>query len=229
MAKAPAHRYPTCADFADELAKAVFGSPTVSSTRPPPPAAPTTFDRRPRPARRRAVIAGVTAAALVAIGAAVLLLINPKPGPVKPSAASEVRAMNAVLTTSTTSRSPLQSLVSNVFQCRNLGEVIPQLQQIANQRSLELSKADGLSVGAIAGGATLKSELIKALKVSLRTDLDYILWAKLQQSGCPNKTGQSYLQQAEHGDQEATAAKQAFNASWNPVAQKYGYQTDPTF
>lgn len=146
-----------------------------------------------------------------------------------PSAASEVRAVNAVLTISTTSRNSLQNLVNNVFQCRDVGGAISRLQQIANQRSLELSKADGLGVEAIAGGGMLKSELVKALKVSLRTGLDYILWAKLQQSGCPNKTGRPYLDEAEQGDQEATLAKKAFNSSWNPIARKYGYQTDPTF
>ena len=232
MAKAPAQRYRTCADFADELSRALLGSATVTSIRPQPASALTVLSRRPRRARRRQVltlIAGAATAALVAAGTAALVAYNPKPPPVRSSAAGEVRAMYAVLTTSTTSRSALQTLVSNVFRCRDLRADVPSLQQIADQRSLELSKAEGLNVGAIANGRVLKSRLVNALKVSLQTDLDYALWAKLQQAGCPNKNGKSYYNEALSGDIASEAAKEAFISTWNPVAARYGYSSNPVF
>ena len=109
------------------------------------------------------------------------------------------------------------------------GPTYPSLQQIADQRSLELSKAEGLNVGAIANGRVLKSRLVNALKVSLQTDLDYALWAKLQQAGCPNKNGKSYYNEALSGDIASEAAKEAFISTWNPVAAQYGYSSNPVF
>jgi hypothetical protein len=76
----------------------------------------------------------------------------------------------------------------------------------------------------------LKSKLVKALKVSLRTDVDYVLWAKLQQpSSCPSKAGSSYLDNALSGDTASSEAKNAFISSWNPVARQYGYPANPAF
>jgi hypothetical protein len=239
MAKVPAQRYLTCADFADELSRALLqltptllSSAAVTAVRPQPGSVAPTSGGQPRPARRRpirAIVATATAAALVVTSSIVLLAISHKPGRTIPTAQIQVRAMNTVLTTSTTSRSALPGLISNVSQCQDLGRAAARLQQIANERSLELSKAEGLRVTAIAGGRALKSMLIRALKVSLRTDLDYALWAKLRQTNCPNKTGQTYYNEAVQGDIAATAAKQAFISTWNSVAAQYGYPTNPAF
>lgn len=129
-----------------------------------------------------------------------------------------------------TCASGLQVLVNNVSQCHDLSRDVTQLQKIVNQRALELSKAEGLNLGAIAGGARLKSKLVRALNVSLRTDEDYVLWAKLQQpSSCPSKVGSSYLDNALSGDAASSAAKNAFISSWNPVARQYGYPANPAF
>jgi serine/threonine-protein kinase len=227
MAKMPTQRYPTCADFADQLGQALMLPATVTSIRPQPgTTAPTTReDRNRKPVRAIAVTA---AAVLVAIAAAVLGFIAFKPGP--SLAASEVRAMNTVLTSSSTSRSGLQGLVNNVSRCHDLSRDVSQLQKIVNQRALELSRAEGLNVGAIAGGTGLKSKLVTALKVSLRTDEDYVAWANQQQpASCPNKAGSSFLDNALSGDTASSEAKRAFISSWNPVARQYGYPANPAF
>ena len=230
MAKAPSQRYPTCTDFADQLGQALTLPATVTSIRTQSrPTAPMPGEGGPRPTRRKPVgVIAVTTGALVAVAAAVLLFISLKPGP--SLAAREVGAINTVLTSSSTSRSGLQGLVNSVSQCHDLGRDVTQLQKIVNQRSLELAKAEGLNVGAIAGGAGLKSELVKALRVSLQTDVDYVVWAKLQQSSsCPSKAGSSSLDNALSGDAASTVAKHAFISSWNPVARRYGYPANPAF
>jgi hypothetical protein len=227
MAKVPSQRYPTCADFADQLGHALILPATVTSIRPQPrPTALTAReDRSRKPVRGIAVTA---AAVLVAIAAAVLGFIAFKPGP--SLAASEVRAMNTVLTSSSTSRSGLQGLVNNVSRCHDLSRDVSQLQKIVNQRALELSRAEGLNVSAIAGGSGLKSKLVTALKVSLRTDEDYVAWANQQQpASCPNKAGSSFLDNALSGDAASSEAKRAFISSWNPVARQYGYPANPAF
>jgi serine/threonine-protein kinase len=230
MAKAPSQRYPTCTDFADRLGQALTLPATVTSIRPQPrPTAPMPGEDGPRPPGRKPVrVIAVTTGALVAIAAAVLIFINLEPGP--SAAAREVGAINTVLVSSSTSRSGLQVLVNNVNRCHDLGGDVAQLQKIVSQRTLELSKAEGLNVGAIAGGAGLKSKLVKALKVSLQTDVDYVVWAKLQQSSrCPSKAGSSSLDNALSGDAASSEAKHAFISSWNPVARQYGYPANPAF
>lgn len=80
------------------------------------------------------------------------------------------------------------------------------------------------------GGAGLKSKLVNALKVSTQTDVDYVVWAKLQQpSRCPSKAGSTSLDNALSGDEASTVAKHAFISSWNPVARQYGYPANPAF
>jgi serine/threonine-protein kinase len=231
MAKVPSQRYRSCADFADQLSQALTVPATETSIRPAPePTGTVVNNARPRPARRKPTraIAVTTAAALVAIAAAVLIYVNLKPG--NSLAASEVRAMNNVLTSSTTSRSGLQALVDNVNECRRLSRDLSQLRQVTNQRHLELSRAKGLSVGAVAGGSGLKSKLVDALKASLKADLDYVRWAEARKSsGCSSNVGSAYLSDALNDDSTATAMKNAFISSWNPVARQYGYPANPTF
>jgi serine/threonine protein kinase len=230
MAKAASQRYPTCADFADQLSQALTLPVTVTSIRPKPtPTGPATGEDGPRTTRRKPVrlIAGA-ATALVAVAAAVLIFVNLTPG--QSTASKEAALINKVLTSSSTSRSGLQLLVNNVSECRDLGRDVSRLRQIANQRHLELSKAERLDMGAIAGGAGLKSKLVNALTASLHTDLDYVRWAKLRRSsGCSSNAGSSYLHNALSGDGAATEAKQAFISSWNPVARQYGYPANPSF
>ncbi len=102
--------------------------------------------------------------------------------------------------------------------------------QIANERSQELTNAEELNVDAIGGGDTLKSELVQALRASLSADQDYVSWARQQKdNGCSEGENSQYYTDALSFDSQAKVDKDTFRSSWNPVAQKYGYQTDPTF
>src|SRR5262249_38889963 len=107
--------------------------------------------------------------------------------------------------------------------CINIASDVSQIQQIANQRSSEYSQATALQTNAIANGRTLKSQLMRALRISLTIDNDYLKWAQEQQnSGCTVGTGSTYYQQATALNSQATGDKQVFVDTWNPVAMKYG-------
>jgi hypothetical protein len=115
----------------------------------------------------------------------------------------------------------LANLVNAVTNCQHLSNDISQLDQVASQRSSELSAAGRLQVTAIPNGAAAKSELMKALQISLTIDNDYLAWAQQQQnSGCTG-TNSTYYQNATSLDNQATADKQAFVNTWNPIAATY--------
>ena len=114
-------------------------------------------------------------------------------------------------------------LVSNVGQCINIASDVRQIQQIANQRSSELSQATALQTDAIPNGGTLKSQLMRALRVSLTIDNGYLKWAQEQQnSGCTVGTDSTYYQQATALNSQATDDKLKFVDTWNPIATQYG-------
>jgi len=176
------------------------------------------------------VIGGL--AVVVAAGAIAVIAFRPghSNGPKasgSPGAAarSQAAAVNHLLMISQQSRSRWNSsvLVSNVGQCINIASDVRQIQQIANQRSSELSQVGTLRTNRIPNGATLKSQLMRALKISLMIDNDYLRWAQEQQnSGCTAGTDSTYYQQATALNGQATSDKEIFVAAWNPIATQYG-------
>ena len=200
-----------------------------------------------QPARRsRGPLIGaiVGAVAVIAAGTVVAITVlnknpatpNPPPvsspghgttSPKSPSATaqSQATAINTLLLNSEQSRSRWNSnvLVSNVGQCINIDRDVSQIQQITDQRSSEYNQATALQTDMIPNGATLKSQLMAALKISLRIDNDYLAWAQQQQSsGCSVGTNSSYYQQATQLDSQATTDKEIFVGTWNPDAVRYG-------
>jgi serine/threonine-protein kinase len=143
------------------------------------------------------------------------------------SAASEATAVNNLLSTSATSRTAwdANTLVTNVGNCVNIGSDVSQISDIANERKSELSQASDLQTSAIPNGGTLKSELMTALQISLNIDNDYLAWAQQQQSsGCSVGTDSSYYDEASSLDSQATADKQTFVDTWNPIATEYNLE-----
>jgi hypothetical protein len=169
----------------------------------------------------------------LAVAAAAIAVIVLKPGANDPGgntspgspARTQAAAVNHLLMISEQSRSRWNSsvLVSNVGECINIARDVSQIQQIADQRSSELSHAGALRTNRIPNGATLKSQLMRALKISLRIDNDYLRWAQEQQnSGCTVGTDSTYYQQATALNGQATGDKQIFVGTWNPIAAQYG-------
>jgi WD40 repeat protein len=136
------------------------------------------------------------------------------------TAQSEANAINNLLPQAAASRQELVSAVAEVSQCSNLSGAVSEIQQSANERSSELSTAQGLQVGELPDGFTLKSDLVQALQYSLNADNDYLSWAEAQESdGC---SGGSPSNVTTDND-GATNYKEQFASIWNQqVAPQYG-------
>jgi hypothetical protein len=132
--------------------------------------------------------------------------------------------MNTLLSNSAQSRTQwdANTLVTDVGDCIDIGSDVTQIGDIASERTSELGQAKTLQVGAIPNGATLKSELMNALQISLAIDKDYYAWAQQQQnSSCGVGTDSTYYDDATNEDPDATDAKQAFLDDWDPLASQY--------
>ena len=131
--------------------------------------------------------------------------------------------MNNLLLTSEQSRHTLSTtLINDVGHCGDVQGDVTKIQQVADQRSAEYNQATALQTDMIPNGATLKSQLMDALKISLQIDNDYLTWAQQQaNSGCAYGFNSSYYSKATTLDSQATTDKQIFVGTWNPIAQKY--------
>ena len=131
--------------------------------------------------------------------------------------------MSSLLGSSAATRKTLEGAVSEVRNCSSLSRAASRIQAVVSQRSTEYHHASALSTAALADGAIVKSDLLAALRTSLKADRDYLSWARQQRaSGCKPAAQSSAYNAAFSADQRAGAAKQAFVQVWNPVAAKYG-------
>jgi hypothetical protein len=206
----------------------------------PPPAPP---PRTRRPGRRLilAVAAGTIVVVLIIVG--VLLLqgpspshpagaSSPSPSPSAPAAATaatrQAAAVNVLLGSSAAARKNLVGAVANVRSCTSVAAAVSQIQQVVNQRSTEYSRASALSMAAIANGATVKADLLAALRSSLQADRAYLTWAQRQLARCRPGAPSPAYNAAVSADQQAVAAKGTFVRVWNPVAARYGLPAETT-
>ncbi|MDR2985813.1 MAG: protein kinase [Nocardiopsaceae bacterium] len=140
------------------------------------------------------------------------------------TARDQAKAINTLLMNSEQSRSRWNSSVLvSVGRCHKINRDVIQIEQITHHRAVELRQASALQTDKIPNGATLKSQLVNALRISLRIDKDYLAWAHQQQrSGCATGTKSGYYRQAVSLDSRATISKAKFVGTWNPIAAKYG-------
>jgi tRNA A-37 threonylcarbamoyl transferase component Bud32 len=198
--------------------------------RPPPPVHP--LVRRPG----RKLILAVAAATIVVVLAIVGIVLLQGPGhqagplppassapPAAPATASrQAAAVHTLLGSSAVTRNDLISAVAQVRSCARVSAAVSQIQQVVNQRSTEYSRASAMSTTAFATGATVKSDLLAALRNSLQADRDYLAWARQQLARCRPGAPSAAYTAAIVADQQADVAKGTFVRVWNPVAAKYG-------
>lgn len=194
---------------------------------------------RGRPGGKRFVLAATAVTvAIVVILAAVLLSRRPgghpsgfQPSQPAPSghsspapttASGQAIAISNLLSSSANARQSLPGAVSNVRKCTNVAGAISAIQGVVNQRNNEVATASALSVSALPNGATIKSDLVAALRSSLAADQDYLSWAQQESSGCHPNAQTSAYQAAVSEDSQAATAKQTFVRAWNPDARTYG-------
>jgi serine/threonine-protein kinase len=204
--------------------------------RPPPPVHP--LVRRPG----RKLILAVAAATIVVVLAIVGIVLLQGPGhPAAPvpaassappaasaTASHQAAAVHTLLGSSATAREDLIGAVAHVHSCARLSAAVSQIQQVVNQRSTEYSRATATSTAALANGATVKSDLLAALRNSLQADRDYLTWARQQLARCRPGAPSAAYTAAIAADQQADVAKGTFVRVWNPVAAKYGLPAETT-
>jgi tRNA A-37 threonylcarbamoyl transferase component Bud32 len=197
----------------------------------------------PQPPKRRsgALLAGsaIAAVAVIAAAAAVILVqmkhsSSPTPAPgltatspaTSPLASQEAARVNDVLNASAGSVTALRTALNDdMLNCANPARGVAQIQQVVSQRRAEYAQAKALSVGALANGAEMKTDLTSALFYSLQADRDYLGWARQQQlSGCAPQAGSGAHAAAGSAGGQASTAKSAFVGLWNPAAAHYGFR-----
>ncbi len=138
-------------------------------------------------------------------------------------ASRQAAAVTNLLDSSSAARKGLQGAVDDVRNCKSLSGAVSQIRRVVRQRSAEDRQAAALSTAALANGAVVKSDLIKALHDSLSADRDYLSWAEQQlRSGCTPVAQSGAYNAAFTADEHAAASKQAFVQVWNPLAARYG-------
>lgn len=131
--------------------------------------------------------------------------------------------MSKLLGSSAATRQALQGAVTEVRACANLSGAVSQIQNVVDQRSSQYQQASALPMSALAGGATVKSDLVTALRDSLNADRDYLIWARQQlDTGCTPGAQSAAYTTAYDAAQQADAAKAEFALVWDPVAARYG-------
>jgi Protein kinase domain len=204
------------------------------SSAPPPPT------RRPGRRLILAVAAGTIVVVLIIVGVFLLQgpspshpagASSPRPSPSAPAvtaASRQAAAVHVLLGSSATARKNLAGAVADVHSCTNVATAVSQIRQVVNQRSTEVSQASALPVAALANGATVKADLLTALRSSLQADRDYLTWAQRELARCRPGAASPAYNAAVSADQQAVAAKGTFVRVWNPVAARYGLPAETT-
>jgi hypothetical protein len=204
------------------------------------------------PARRGWLIAVAAVAVLVSAGAGALVAGKIGPGsgsaPTSPSGPGQVSSVSPVtspaantqppghaamatlgsyLARSASVRSTIQSAINGVLRCSespSSGEAT--LQQAIDTRQDILNALPALSVSGLPHGTQLVSTLTTTMQDSVAADEDYQSWMKdFANSGSPcgsDPSHNQYYAAAVNVSNEATTAKSAFVAIWNPLAPGYG-------
>jgi len=205
-----------------------------------------------RPARRGWLIAAAAAAVLASVGAGAFVAGKIGPGhggtppasgtpspagatsPVtSPSASTQLpgapamATLDSYLARSASVRPTIQAAINGVQQCTESpasGEAT--LQRAIDTRQDILNALPALSVSGLPDGAQLVSTLTTTMRDSIASDKDYQSWMKdFASAGSPcgsDPRQDSNYAAAVNVSGEATIAKNAFVAIWNPMAPRYG-------
>jgi hypothetical protein len=203
---------------------------------PPGPGRAGPRPSRPTPSRTRLML-GAAGTAIVVVAVVVAFALSkhsptgtPAPhtssstsSPSSALASRQAAAVDTLLTTSAATRKSLVVAIRQAGNCVHLPRAVARIQRVVNQRSAEYNHALALSTAAMARGATVKSDLIAALRNSLGADRDYLTWARQQlNSGCTPTSQSSAYQAALAADRQADSSKAAFVQVWNSLAARYG-------
>ncbi|MCD0450354.1 hypothetical protein LO762_14300 [Actinocorallia sp. API 0066] len=194
------------------------------------------------PTRRgnKRLLAGVVALVALAVAAVLFVVFdgddeNTTVGPQKtntpvaegaaadPGAAKQAKRVNALLNSSSRSRTQLGGALENAKKCKKLPEAIASMQQIAQQRQQQLQRAETIKIGKLAQSGKLRTSLVQSMQLSLDVDNAFLAWANRHQ-GCKGNTPTDDPDYARGNDLSAQAskAKSRFLSVWNKVAPAHG-------
>jgi len=140
-----------------------------------------------------------------------------------------METLGSYLAKSASVRPTIQTAINGVQGCTvspSSGEAT--LQQAINTRQDILNALPTLSVSGLPNGTQLVSTLTTTMQDSIAADKDYQAWMRdFANAGSP--CGSDPNQDPHYADAlnvsgQATTAKSAFVAIWNPMAPRYGQQ-----
>ena len=134
---------------------------------------------------------------------------------------------DALIAAGKPSRGALGPALQEVIDCTSTEEGIATIRRVARSRHDQGVQARRLAMDAIEDGESIKRLLIDALDASERADRSYLRWAERYASGdCGGAAdGDPDYDAGNAASGEATTAKAALVAAWNPIAEEEGLPT----
>ncbi|MEV3924804.1 hypothetical protein [Actinomadura coerulea] len=141
---------------------------------------------------------------------------------IPPEMKQQAAALNGILNDSVATRRVLAGALGRAGKCKTLPQAIQGFQTVAQRRTNQMRRTQGLKVDKLANGERLRGSLHQALGASLQVDQVLLKWAQTNQRKCKGKPRPGAAQVPGRADAErrATAAKKQFVVLWNPVAKK---------
>ncbi|WP_141578655.1 hypothetical protein [Actinomadura sp. WMMA1423] len=141
---------------------------------------------------------------------------------IPPATKQQAAALNAILNDSVDTRRILAGAIGRAGKCKTLPQAIQGFQTVAQRRTNQMRRTQGLKVDKLANGERLRGSLNQALGASLQVDQVLLQWAQANQRKCKGKPRPSAAQVPGRAaaERRATAAKKQFVILWNPVAKK---------
>jgi hypothetical protein len=171
------------------------------------------------------VLIAAVAGALVAWRAGYLGGTSSSPSAPARSPAAVMTTLGTYLARSASVRPAIQPAIDGVRTCSQTpasGQA--SMQQAINTRQDILNGLRTLSPSGLASGAQLISTLTAAMQQSVTADRYYQNWMADFACGSDPSHNTNYLA-GQNASAKATAAKQAFLDTWNPMAPRYGQKT----
>jgi DNA-binding helix-hairpin-helix protein with protein kinase domain len=142
-----------------------------------------------------------------------------------PDGQAEATQVDDLLQSSKATRTALSNAYNLVFDCSDVADGLSDLQQVASQRSSQISQAQALQTAGLANGTELQSELVQFLQDSLTADNYFVTWAQDESSNCTAAANDGSYNSGMSASSTAVADKSSFLSLWNPVAQNEGLET----
>jgi len=145
--------------------------------------------------------------------------------PATASATTEAQAVDSMVQKSQQARSGIAAALTDIANCNTSAADTNALQTAMDARQSLIDDIASQDLTALPGGGSLADELTNLWQLSVNADSSYLSWAG--SNTCDGSTDANKAQ-GDAYSQQATAAKVAFLARWNPIAKQYHLPTrDP--